>query len=133
MGAVKYKPDSIIIYGKSLGTGFATHVASYFPAKALVLETPYHSITSLFRHYAFIYPINAMSKYKVPTYEFIQDVKAPVIIFHGTGDKVIPYSNARKLVPYLKKEDRFITVKNGGHNTLTRSGEYRSVMDSLLQ
>ena len=124
--------DSIIIYGKSLGTGIAAYVASYNPARALVLETPYYSIPSLFSHYAFIYPVNYLSKYKIPTHEFLQDMKTPIIIFHGTGDDVIPYSNARKLIPFLKKEDRFITIKSGGHNTLSRFKEYSNVMDSLL-
>lgn len=133
MASTKYGTDSIIIYGKSLGTGIATYVASWSPAKALVLETPYYSIPTLLSHYAFIYPVNYMSIYKIPTYEYIQDVKAPLIIFHGTGDDVIPYSNARKLIPYLKQGDRFVTIKDGGHNTLNKFPEYNSVMDSLLR
>ena len=133
MAVTKYHSDSIIIYGKSLGTGIAAYVASYAPAKALVLETPYYSIASLFGHYAFIYPVNYMSTYKIPTYEYLQEVHYPVIIFHGTGDDVIPYSNAKKLIPYLKTEDRFISIKDGGHNTLGKSPEYKNAMESLLK
>jgi alpha-beta hydrolase superfamily lysophospholipase len=102
MAAAKFASDSIIIYGKSLGTGIAAYVASYSPAKALVLETPYYSIPSLFRHYAFIYPVKAMSNYKIPTYQYIPEIKYPIIIFHGTGDDVIPYKNAKKPVSLIK-------------------------------
>jgi len=133
MAATNCGSDSIIIYGKSFGTGVATYVASYAHAKALVLETPYYSIPSLFAHYAFIYPVNYMSNYKIPTYEYLQDVKFPLIIFHGTGDDVIPYYNARRLITFLKKEDKFITIKGGGHNTLGNSQEYKVIMDSLLK
>lgn len=128
-----YQNDSIIIYGKSLGTGIATYVASYGKAKALVLETPYYSIPSLFAHYAFIYPVNAMTNYKIPTHKYIKEVKYPIIIFHGTGDDVIPYKNAKKLTPLLKAGDKFVTIKEGGHNTLTGSGEYKFIIDSLLR
>ncbi|MEO5985315.1 MAG: alpha/beta fold hydrolase [Ferruginibacter sp.] len=133
MAAAKYGSDSIIIYGKSLGTGIAAYVASYSPAKALVLETPYYSIPSLFSHYAFIYPVKSMSNYKIPAYQYIQEIKYPIIIFHGTGDDVIPYKNARSLLPFLKPRDKFITIKDGGHNTLTHSPQYAAVMDSLLR
>lgn len=133
MAAARYESDSIIIYGKSLGTGIATYVASYAKAKNLVLETPYYSIPTLFAHYAFIYPVDAMTNYKIPTYQYIQEVKYPIIIFHGTGDDVIPYKNAKRLLPFLKLTDRFITIENGGHNTLTKSPEYRITMDSLLR
>ncbi len=133
LAASVYPADSIIIYGKSMGTGIAAYVASYAKGKALVLETPYYDIPSLFAHYAFIYPVNAMSKYKIPTYQYLQEVKFPIIIFHGTGDDVIPYKNAKRLEPFLKAGDKFITIDNGGHNTLTRSGAYKITMDSLLR
>lgn len=133
MAASAYHSDSIIIYGKSLGTGIASYVASYAKAKALVLEAPYYSIPTLFAHYAFIYPVNAMSDYKIPTYRYIQEIKSPIIIFHGTGDDVIPYKNAKRLQPLLKTGDKFITIQDGGHNTLTTSNEYELVLDSLLR
>jgi len=133
MAASVYRSDSIIIYGKSLGTGIATYVASYGEAKALVLETPYYNIPSLFGHYAFIYPVTAMSNYKIPTFEYIQEVNYPIIIFHGTGDDVIPYKNAKRLEPLLKQGDKFITIKNGGHNTLTGTLDYKNLLDSLLK
>src|SRR5687767_3790365 len=37
----KFNADSIIIYGKSMGTGIAAHLASVQPCKKLILETPY--------------------------------------------------------------------------------------------
>lgn len=133
LAASVYNFDSIIIYGKSLGTGMAAYVASYEKARAVVLETPYYSIPSMFAHYAFIYPVNAMVNYKIPTYRFIEEVKYPIVIFHGTKDNVIPYENAKRLQPVLKKGDKFITIKDGGHNTLTKFDDYKKVMDSLLK
>ena len=54
-------PDSIILYGKSLGTGIAAYVASHTSAKLLVLKTPYYSIPALFNCYAFMFPTERMS------------------------------------------------------------------------
>ena len=130
---VKFHSDSIIIYGKSLGTGIAANVATRTKAKMLILETPYYSIPSLFSSYAFMYPNEQMSNYKLPTNLFLQDVACPVIIFHGTSDGVIPYRNARKLLSVLKSTDKFITVEGASHNNVNANPRYFQAIDSLLR
>jgi uncharacterized protein len=125
--------DSIILYGKSIGTGIAACVASNSNASLLILETPYYSIPSLFSTYAFIYPTNTMSTYKIPTYEYLQDVKYPVVIFHGTDDGVIPYRNAKKLSTFLKPTDKFITVPAANHININSTEIYFNTVDSLLK
>jgi hypothetical protein len=89
--------DSIIVYGKSLGTAIAAYTASTFKPKALVLETPYYSIPDLFSSYAFIYPAGKMSKFNLPTYKFLEDTQSPVTIFHGTDDGVVFFGLCRKI------------------------------------
>jgi alpha-beta hydrolase superfamily lysophospholipase len=133
MASGKYQSDSIVIYGKSFGTGIAAYVASTSNPGQLVLETPYYSIPDLYRQYTFIYPTEYLSDYKIPTGTFLEDVKAPVTIFHGTGDGVIPYRCAAKLKSKLKPGDRFITIKDGAHNNLAGFAIYKQVLDSLLR
>lgn len=128
----KYHSDSIIVYGKSLGTGIAAYVATVSKCKQLILETPYYSISGLFARYAFIYPTSAMIRYKIPTGEFLEEVKVPVTIFHGTSDHIIPYRFAEKLKVSLKPGDQFITIPGGKHNDLPNSEIYQRAMDSLL-
>ena len=123
----------MIIYGRSLGTGIATYVASAQSCRELILETPYYSIPSLFGTYAFIYPTSYMSNYKIPTWEFLEDVKAPVTIFHGDHDDVIPYSCAAQLKKHLKPSDRFVTIQNGKHNDLSVHELFQKTLDSLLR
>jgi uncharacterized protein len=132
MAAAKYGSDSIIIYGKSLGTGIAAYVASASKNKRLILETPYYSIPSLFACYAPIYPTAAMSNYKIPVHEFLLDVNYPVSIFHGTKDDVIPYRNAARLKKVLKQTDEFITIEKGTHNNLNELDLFKQKLDSLL-
>jgi pimeloyl-ACP methyl ester carboxylesterase len=72
-----------------------------------------------------------MSKYSFPTNEYLASVKAPVIIFHGTRDEVIPYKQSKK----LKKENpniNFITINKGRHNNLTEYPVYQKTMKSNL-
>ena len=132
MATSKYSADSIIIYGKSFGTGIAAYVASETNNKRLILETPYYSIPSLFSCYAPIYPTSQMSTYKIPTNEFLTDVKYPITIFHGTDDGVIPYRNAARLKTVLKQTDEFVTIEKGTHHTLNDFTLMQQKLDSLL-
>jgi len=133
MADAKFGTDSIIIYGKSLGTGIAANIASRAKAKILILETPYHSIPSLFSSYAFMYPNEMMSNYKIPTHSFLEDVVYPIIIFHGTKDRVIPLRCAKKLTAALKKSDKFIIVDGATHQDINTKPVYYSTIDSLLK
>ncbi|GAO44933.1 alpha/beta hydrolase [Flavihumibacter petaseus] len=128
----RFNADSIIIYGKSMGTGIAAELASRKNCKALVLETPYYSIPSLFSHYLPVYPISRMIHYQLPTYEYLPRVIAPVTIFQGTDDGVVPYSNAKKLQPLLKSKDTFITINGGSHNDLANFPAFREGLEAIL-
>jgi hypothetical protein len=133
LAAVNYGDDSVIIYGKSLGSGIAAYSATLMPAKMLILETPYYSMREVFRTYGWMYPIDRLIKYELPTYKYLDGLKLPVVIFHGTDDGVIRYSNAAKLKPFLKSSDEFYTISGGSHNTINLDEKYFQVMDSLLR
>ena len=45
----KFSSDSIIIYGKSMGTGIASNLASKQKCKRLILETPYFDFPSMIK------------------------------------------------------------------------------------
>ncbi|MBC7887261.1 MAG: alpha/beta fold hydrolase [Ferruginibacter sp.] len=133
MAATKYKRDSIIIYGKSFGTGIAAYLASVYDCKQLILETPYYSIPALFDCYAFIFPTSRMADYKIPTNEYLMEVTAPITVFHGTNDWVIPYRCAAKLKPALKLSDQFITIEKGSHHDLNEFPLFQQKLDALLK
>lgn len=127
-----YQKDSILIYGKSFGTGIAAYLASVKDCKQLILETPYYDIPAVFGCYVPFFPVSRMITYKIPTHEFLQDVKAPITIFHGTSDWVIPYRCAARLKDVLKPTDQFITIEKGSHFGLNKFPLFQQKMDSLL-
>jgi hypothetical protein len=128
-----YQKDSIIIYGKSMGTGIAAQLATKRDCKTLILESPYYSLPSIFNSWLPVYPVNNMIHFKLPTWQYLQEVTNPVVIFHGTDDYTIPYRNAKQLKPFLKPADEFVTVEGGGHNDLTTFPVYKKVLDSLFK
>ncbi|HET9056112.1 MAG TPA: alpha/beta fold hydrolase [Chitinophagaceae bacterium] len=132
MANFRFGSNRIVIYGKSMGTGIAAQLASIKNCKKLILETPYYSFVSLGKHFLPVYPVSFMLRFKMPTYQYMPRIKAPVTIFHGTDDWVIPYANAVKLKSLLKPEDEFVTINNGSHNNLSNFSLFQQKLDSLL-
>lgn len=133
LAAVKFGADSIIVFGKSMGTGLATNLASRVDCKMVILETPYYSLSSVASHFFPIYPMERMTQVKIPSWQFLKQVKEPVIILHGTSDRIIPYSNAEKLKASMKNTDEFITIQGGSHNDLRNFPLFTHTLDSLLK
>lgn len=131
MAMSKVSVEQIILYGKSLGTGIAAQLASVRDCKRLILETPYYSMDALAKHYFFMYPVMPMSKYALPTHSHFEYIKAPITIFHGTKDRVIPYKQAKKLAN-KKPGTELITIEKGRHNDLADFPAFRHKLDSLL-
>jgi len=128
----KFDKNNIIVYGKSLGSGIASYLASKKPCRRLILETPYYSIPDLFGSYAPIYPTSAMAHFKLPTGEYLREIHIPVTIFHGNADWIIPYRCAAKLKQFLKPGDEFVTIDKGSHNDLNDFPLFHEKLDSIL-
>jgi alpha-beta hydrolase superfamily lysophospholipase len=131
--AIKAVPlEQIIIYGKSLGTGIAAQLASVRECKRVILETPYYSMAKLASHFFPIFPVKPFIKYELPTYKYLEYIKAPVTIIHGTKDGLIPYKHARWLAE-KKAGVELITIPGGKHNNLADFDVFKIKIDSLLQ
>jgi uncharacterized protein len=131
LASQKFDSSSIIIYGKSIGTGVASFLASEKPSAALILETPYYSIDALAKHYFPVYPVIPMTKYSFPIHQYLSRVSSHITIFHGTKDEVIPYAQAEKLARENSNTE-LITFSGGKHNNLSGFPLYKKKIDSLL-
>lgn len=132
MARSRFAKDSIVLYGKSLGTGIASQLASVRDCRRLILETPYYDCPSILKQYLPFYPASWLIRYKFPTHEYLPKCTAPITIFHGTDDGVIRHSNSSRLKPFLKKTDEFITIEGGSHNDLYKFRKTVQKLDSLL-
>lgn len=128
----RYPSDSIIIYGKSMGTGIAARLASREKCSRLILETPYYDLPSVIQRYLPLFPVSKLLHYELPTHRYLQYTKSPVTILQGTDDGVIAYRNANRLRPFLKTTDEFITIEGGRHNDLFEFPQVTRKLDSLL-
>jgi alpha-beta hydrolase superfamily lysophospholipase len=130
----RYSESDITIYGRSLGSGIATKLASDNQPKALILESPFYSVADVAKHRFPMFPVSSLLNYKFPNFQHLENVKCPVTIFHGTEDIVVPFSSGKKLVSESNKDQiDFIPIKGGGHNNLIKFEAYDKGIKTLLK
>jgi len=122
----------LIIYGRSLGSGVASHLATEFTPALLILETPFDelkgAIYPLFRPFVYFLP----ARYTFSNKENLPKVKCRKVIIHGTEDWVVPLSSALKLKPLLGPGDQFVIIEGGGHKNLRDFDLYHSTLNEVL-
>jgi len=131
---IKEKVDEkyIILYGRSLGSGFAAKLASMNNPSKLILDAPYYSLTKVTARYAPFLPFSLIMKYPLPTYKWLKYVQCPIHIIHGTNDKLIPYKTSIKLSKIKPKLTRLYTVIGGGHKNLNNFESYHKMLSEIL-
>lgn len=114
--------DVILIWGRSLGSGPATYVASQRDAAALLLETPFLSaVTVAAERYPFL-PVGLVMQDQFPSNLWITDVAEPVFVAHGTADTTIGVSNGERLYRLAPNPQALWIVPGAGHSDLWAAG-----------
>jgi hypothetical protein len=124
--------DRMIIYGRSLGSGFATKLASTNHPRLLILDAPYYSLTKVAARYLPFMPFSVLMKYPLPTYKWIKYVQCPIHIIHGTNDKLIPFKTSIKLSKVNPKLTKLHSVIGGGHKNLNNFESYHAMLDEII-
>lgn len=132
---IKQKVDEkyIIVYGRSLGTGLATTVASVNNPKMLILACPYYSMSNNAKRYLPFIPLGLIMRYSMPTYKWIKYVKCPIKLIHGTNDRIIPMKSSVRLSRINPKLSRLYLVIGGGHKNLHNFEDYHRALKEILQ
>ena len=124
--------ERVVLYGRSLGSGVASWLAARVPARMLILETPFDNIPGLLAsHFGreappFLPPVQFQND------AHLQQTAMPVLLFHGTRDRVVPFACAERLKRVLKPGDEFVTIEGGSHNNLATFGLYHERLRAWL-
>ena len=112
VGRLGVRPDRIIIFGRSVGSGPAVYLASRKPAAALILQSPF---LSAFRVLTRV-PLLPFDRF--PNYKRIGHVRCPVLVIHGPNDNVIPFWHGEKLYELANDPKQHYWVQGADHNDL---------------
>jgi fermentation-respiration switch protein FrsA (DUF1100 family) len=108
----------IIFYGESLGTAVAVRLALEFPPAALILRSPFTSLTDLGRHHYPFLPVGWLLRDRYPTADRIAAVTSPVLVVAGDADRIVPLEYSEALYEAAPEPKRLVVVEDAGHNDM---------------
>ncbi len=129
----EYKEDHLIVYGRSIGSGFATKLASENDPRYLILDAPYFNFLRVIERFLPILPVRFVLRYHLRTDKWIQSVKCHTYIIHGTRDWLIPIRHSEALQKINPRKITLIRIHGGRHNNLPSFDEYHNFVRDILK
>ena len=130
--AATYPQNHLIIYGRSLGSGFAAKLAADNTPRYLILDAPYFSFKKTIERFLPILPVKYILRFHLRTDKWLPKVNCHTYILHGTKDWLIPISNSEKLQQLNPRKITLIRITGGKHNNLPLFPEYHNFIRDIL-
>lgn len=108
-------PDKTIVIGNSIGSGTATQMAREFDPAALILVSPFSSLTDVASESMPIMPVEALLRDRYDNIEKVPELTIPILIQHGTADRVVPFAHGKRLAEAAPTAT-FQSYEGAGHD-----------------
>ncbi|MET0592249.1 MAG: alpha/beta hydrolase [Polyangiaceae bacterium] len=108
-------PQRIVFHGRSLGGGVVSALARQRAPAAMVLESTFTSIAGVARKW---HVPSVLIEDRFDSASILPTLDAPILLFHGTRDRVVPYEHGTTLARIAKRA-RLVTYECD-HNDLPR-------------
>ena len=124
------------IFGHSLGGGVAVQLAEQVgDQRGLILEGTFTSIPDVARTMKWGWlPIGPLITQRFDSAARIERVRSPVLVVHGSEDRLISPDLGRRLFEAAQEPKRFELVEGGSHHNTNRVGQaqYRAALPALF-
>jgi pimeloyl-ACP methyl ester carboxylesterase len=107
----------IVVFGRSLGTAIAAHVAAErLEVAAAVLVSPYDSMIAIGKlHYPWL-PVSLLLKHRFEAAADAARCRAPMLAIVGEADSIIPPARSRALYDAWAGPKRWLSIAGADHN-----------------
>lgn len=129
----QYTEDHLIVYGRSMGSGFATKLACDNHPRYLILDSPYFNFLKVIERFLPMLPVRIVLRFQLRTDKWLPDVQCHTYIIHGTKDRLIPIRHSEKLQKINPKKITLIRIVGGRHNNLPSFDEYHNFIRDILK
>lgn len=106
----------LVYFGESLGTAVAVPLAAAHPPAALVLRSPFASMTEVGQfHYPFL-PVRLLLRDRFDTLDAAARVTSPTLVIAGARDSIIPIEQSRRVFEAIAAPKELLILPGADHN-----------------
>ncbi len=109
-------PETIVLFGRSLGGAVAIDLARKHRPAALVVECTFTSLVDIGQREYPLLPVALLCRNRYESIKKVPHIACPKLFLHGAADELIPIENARRLFAAAAEPKEFIETP-GGHNS----------------
>jgi len=106
----------IVYFGESLGTAIAAALAVEYPPAALILRSPFTSMTDVGRHHYAFLPVRWLLRDRYATIDRIARVNAPLLVIGGDADSIVPIAQTRRIYEAAGDPKSLLIISGADHN-----------------
>ncbi len=128
----EFTEDKIVLYGRSLGAGFAARLAARNNPRLLILTSPLYSLLRTIHRYLPFMPAKPFLRYNMATFQYLKEVRCPIKIIHGSDDRLVPINTAVDLSEINPELTRLYVILRAGHIDIHQFEEYHRVMEEIF-
>lgn len=118
VGARGIPPERVVLFGRSLGGAVAVDLARGRDLAGVILESTFTNVADA----AGRLPFASLLRDRFASDRKIDELRAPLLFFHGDRDGIVPHALGRKLFERAPEPKRFETLEGAGHNDTTLVG-----------
>ena len=127
-----FNPKKTIIFGRSIGTGTATYVASRVENSGVLLITPFDSMTNLAGAHYPVFPTFLLLKHKFDSIKYAPKIKSPLLVIYGANDRVIPNERTENLLNFFDSKLKVVKIDNADHNGIASYLRYWNEISTFI-
>jgi len=127
------RPQQIVLWGESLGSGVAVRLASEMEVGSVLLESPYTSITAIGQKRFPFVPVSWLLRDRFDLIGRIGAVRAPVLVMTGGRDSIVPPAMGRAVFAAANEPKVFWLAPDADHNDLAAAGAFDAVRAFISQ
>jgi hypothetical protein len=126
-------PEDIVIFGRSMGGGPATWLATQHAPGALILESVFTTVPDVGAHHYPFLPVRALATNQFDNESRVAQIEAPTLHIHSRDDRVVPFELGRAVYEAAAEPKQFLEIE-GGHNDgfLVSEESYLETIDAFL-
>ena len=125
-------PREVVLMGRSLGTGVAVHVASRRRVGALILVTPFDSLTNVAKAIYPFLPVERLLRHRFDSLALAPALDTPMLAMIAGRDEIIPNQNSLNLVNAWAGPAETHVVNGAGHNDISLYDTYWREINRFL-
>jgi pimeloyl-ACP methyl ester carboxylesterase len=107
---------NLLIFGRSLGAAVAAEMATRHGRRAVILESPFTSISDMAKIVLPALPIGPLLSAKFDVIDKVGKITAPLLVLHGDQDEIIPFEQGQRVFAAARQPKQFYPIKGAGHN-----------------